>query len=244
MRNVLLASVCALACAGTPALAQGVAATAQGTFGNIAGAASWSVDGAVSVPLDWNGLSVEGNLGDRGASFLHVFDGGGSVVWSGMDVRLAASVLYNRLSGFGGSANETQFGGGGEWYVLPSLTASVIGGGIAGTQSGGYVGGTLKWYFDPDIALDGFVHYTSVASAHETDFGAHAEWLPMEDLPISVGATYTHINLSGGGFGTGNTDTWWVGLKLYLNDSPATTLTDRQRTGTLDTIAPGLHFIF
>ena len=200
MKKLLLASACALACAAVsaPARADGLAGTAQGTFGNIAGAASWSVDGAVSVPLDWNGLSVEGNLGDRGASFLHVFDGGGSVVWSGMDVRLAASVLYNRLSGFGGSADETQFGGGGEWYVLPppTATASWVAASVAGKAADMWVAlsnGTLT-----RISRWRTVYDTSISSANETDFGAHAEWLPMEDLPISVGATYTHINLSAG----------------------------------------------
>jgi hypothetical protein len=244
MKKFLLASVCALACAaGTPALAQGVAFTADGSFGNVLGFPSWSFDGALSVPLDWNGLSVEGDIGDRGFDGVHVFDAGGSLVWSGMDVRLAASVLYNRLTAFGGSGDETQFGAGGEWFIDPSWTASVMGGGMTGSSSGGYVGGTLKWYFFPDAALDGFVHYTSLSGAHETDFGAHAEWLPDEELPVSVGANYTHVNLSGFG-GGGNTDTWLVALKLYLNDSPATTLVDRQRTGTLDTIQPGFHFIF
>jgi hypothetical protein len=243
MKKLLLASACALACAGTPALAEGVAATAQGTFGNVAGFPTWSADGAVSVPLGWDDLSVEGDLGDRGVDGAHIFDGGGSLVWSQPEFRVAGSVLYNRLTGFGGGVDETQYGAGGQWFFGEAFTASVLGGGISGSASGGYVGGNLKWYFDPDIALDGFVNYTSLSGAHETDFGAHAEWLPMEDIPISVMANYTHTNLSGFGF-SGNTDIWWAGLKLYLNDSPATTMEDRQRTGTLDTIAPGLHFVF
>jgi hypothetical protein len=247
MKNLLLASTCALACAviAPPAFAEGIAFTGQGSFGNIAGFPTWSGEGSLNVPLDWySGLSVEGNLGDRGFDSEHTFDGGGSVIWTDPDFRLAGSVLYNRLSAGGSSIDETQYGGGAEWFFSPWLTASAQGGGISGQFSGGYVGGHLKGYIMPDMAVDGFVNYTSLSGVHETDYGAHAEWLPMEDLPVSVGATYDHINISGSGFGSGNTDAWFATVKLYLNDSPATTLVDRQRTGTLDTISPAFNFIF
>ena len=242
MKNLLLASVCALACATVaPAFADGIAATGEGTYGNLAGHTTWSADGSLYVPLDWmNGLGVQGDLGDRGVGPVHVFDGGGSLIWTDPQFRLAGSVIYNRLSLFGGTIDETQYGGGGEFYFSPWLTASAQGGGITGTASGGYVGGHLKGYVMPDFAVDGFVNYTSLSGGHITDYGAHAEWLPMEDLPVSIGGTFDHFDVSGGG----SADTWMINLKLYLNDSPATTLVDRQRTGTLDTITPRFNFLF
>src|SRR5258706_6029432 len=91
MKKLLLASACAFACAVTavPALADGVAATGQGTFGNFEGFPTWSADGSVNVPLDlYSGLSVEGNLGDRGFDGLHIFDAVGIVIWSDTQVLL------------------------------------------------------------------------------------------------------------------------------------------------------------
>lgn len=250
MRKYLVASACVLAGGlfASPAFADGVAATAQGTFGNILGFPSWSIDGSVSAPIGWEGLSVEGNLGDRGFDSVHIFDGGGDLIWSDPNFRVAGSVKYNRLTALGSSTDVTQFGAAGQYFFGDMITASVQGGANTGGLHGGYVGGNLKWYFMPDVALDGFVNYNDLNhsggfSAHETDYGAHAEWLPWETMPISLNANYTHVHLSAFGSG-GDTDTWWVGLKLYLNDSPATTLVDRQRTGTLDTLQPNFNFVF
>ena len=250
MKKLLLASTCALACAAVavPALADGIAATGQGTYGNIAGHTTWTADGSVNLPLDWySGLSVEGNVGDRGFSSIHVFDAGGSVIWTDPDFRLAGSVLYNDLTSGGSSIDATQFGAGAEWYFNPWLTASARGGAIAGKVHGGYFGGTVKWYVMPDLAVDGFIDYTDLAHkapgavlVNETNYGAHVEWLPMEDIPVTVGANYTRVHLAPG---STDTDTWFLAIKFYFNDSPATTLVDRQRTGTLDTISPTFHFL-
>jgi hypothetical protein len=126
---------------------------------------------------------------------------------------------------------------------MPELTLGLDGGGIGGTLSGGYVAGTVKYYFMPDLALDGFIHYNTFSSAKFTDYGAHVEWMPFDTMPVSVGAKYDHLQVSGS-IGSFNTDTWMATVKLYLNDSPATTLEDRQRTGALDTIQPYLSFVF
>ena len=253
MRKYLLASACVLAggLATSSALAEGIAATGQGTFGNILGFPSWSANGALDVPLDWEGLSLDGTVGDRGADSLHLFDAGGSLVWSDPQFRIAGSALYNRLNGSGRSTDTTQLGGGGEWYFTDQITAAVRGGANVGALHGGYIGGTGKFYVTPDVAIDGFVDYSDLAHhfagvLNETDYGAHAEWLPMEDIPIALEGNYTHVHVAGSGLGfsgTGDTDTWWVGVKLYLNESGATTLVDRQRTGTLDTIQPVQHFL-
>jgi hypothetical protein len=242
MKRYLLASACALACSAvaTPSFADGIAGTADGTFGNVLGHPSWSATGVLNVPLNWSDLSVEGAIGDSGVSIFHVFNGGGSLVWSQPDFRLAGSVVYNRVSIGGGSFDETQYGGGAEWFANPWLSLSALGGGITGSSSGSYVGGDVKGYVMPNLAFDGFVNYLSLASTNETDYGVHGEWLFCDDFPVSVGGTYDHIDFGGGG----NTDTWLLQVKFYFNDSPASTLVDRQRTGTLDTIRPSFKFLF
>lgn len=260
MRKQLLTSVLivvgTLSASSAVAEVPGVAATIDGSWGNVAGVPVWTTSGAVNVPLDWNGLSIEGNLGSAGAGkpgiYAHLFNGGGSIVWSpSSPFRIAASVNYNQFKAEGLTLDETQYGAGGEWFATPWLTLSVGGGGVGGKVNGGYVGGDIKGYWTPDLAFDGFVNYLSgsisSASGHVTDFGVHAEWLPSEEVPLSFGARYDHFEGSAGvtGFGSasGSTDAFFVTLKFYLNDSPATTLEDRQRTGTLDTIRPSILFV-
>ena len=155
--------------------------------------------------------------------------------------------MYNQFAFGGPHIDETQFGVGGEWYANPWLTFGVQGGGVAGTFGGGYVGGTIKGYVMPNLSLSGNVNYIgldSTPSAHETQWGANAEWLVSEEFPVSLNASYQHEEFSISGFGSGHGDLWTVGLKLYLNDTPARTLVDRNRTGTLDTIGAPLQVKF
>jgi len=261
MRKYLLASASIVSCAlfASSALAEvsGVAGTLDGNYGNVAGVPTWSVNGAANVPVGWEGLSIEGDLGQLGAGkpgfYGHLSNGGGNIVWSdpSTQFRIAGSVNYNQFKAEGGTLDEWQFGGGGQWFFNPWLTFSADGGGVGGKVSGGYGDGDIKGYWFPDLAFDGFVHYLSGgisgASGHITDLGVHVEWLPEEEVPLSFGARYDHLEASVGanGFGSvsGNTDAWFVTLKFYVNDSPASSLVDRQRTGTLDDIKPSLLFV-
>jgi hypothetical protein len=243
MKRYLLASACALALA-SPAYAQnGISFDTLGTFGNVIGFPSWSLGAEVNVPLGADGFSIDASGGATGISNAHTYNVGGSLMWSGEDFRLAGSVNYNDLTGAKQSFSETQIGGAGQWFANRWLTATLGGGAFAGASSGGYVNGDLKGYVCPDAALDGFVDYQSfTGGGHLTDYGLHAEYLPFEHMPISIGATYDHIEAGTAKGKSGGTDTWWIGLKLYLNDNDASTLEDRQRTGTLDTMQPALHF--
>ncbi|MBV9331395.1 MAG: hypothetical protein JOZ55_07565 [Alphaproteobacteria bacterium] len=99
----------------------------------------------------------------------------------------------------------------------------------------------------PDLSVAGVVNNISISDMgvnfHETDYGAKAEWLVMEDFPVSVTGSYEHANVTVFGF-SGSTDIWTVGLKLNLNSSGPVTLVEHNRTGTLDTIGSALqpHF--
>lgn len=253
MKNALLLGVAALALAiVSPASAQpGWAGSVNGEFGNIAGAPYWNFDGAVQIPLDWNDLTVQVNGGAAGASVLHAYDGGGSLIWNAPDFRLAGTVIYNQINVAGLSLSETQLGVGGEWYPMPWLTLSAQGGGILGKADGGYVGGTAKGYIFPDLSVAGFVNYASLSkfgiNFTETDFGAKAEWLPWESIPVGVTGDYTRVRLAAGG-GSFSTDLWTVGLKLHLNEAGEIPLVQHDRTGTLDTIggpiSSSIGFVF
>ena len=239
MKNGLLiaASVLALAAAAPASAEVPWAGSVNGDFGNIAGAPYWDIGGSVQIPLDWNDLSLQLTGGGAGASVLHAYDGGGSLVWNSPDFRLAGTAIYNSINVAGFSASETQLGGGGEWYAMPWLTLSAQGGGILGKASGGYVGGTAKGYIFPDLSVAGFVDYTSLSrmgfNANVTGYGARAEWLPWESIPVGVTGGYTRLQFSGG---AGSTDAWTVGLKLHLNEAGEIPLVQHDRTGTLDTI--------
>jgi hypothetical protein len=235
MKRLLLLSTCVLALGATPALAQDWAVTLDGSYVNANAngfsADGYAFDGAAAIPLGWSNLSVEADLGDRGLSSGHNFDGGGSLVWSGSDFRVAGTVIYNQLTS-GGSINETQYGGGGEWYASPWLTAHVQGGGVSGFFNAGYVGGGLKAYVMPDLSIDGTINYVSLSGGpSETDYNVHAEWLVSESIPLAVHGGYTRADLAGT-----DINLWSVGLKLYLNGNGNAPLVEQNRTGTLDTI--------
>ena len=261
MSKCVFASACVLAGAlfssAATAEISGVAGTLDGNYGNVAGVPTWSVNGAADVPLGWEGLSIEGDLGQVGSGkpgiYGHLSNGGGNLVWSDPSgqFRIAGSYNYNQFKVEGLTLDEQQYGGGGQWFFNQWLTVSADGGGVAGKVSGSYVDGDVKGYWIPDLAFDGFVHYLNGsitgASGHITDLGVHVEWLPEEEVPLSFGARYDHLEASGtiNGFGSasGNTDAWFVTLKFYVNDSPASSLEDRQRTGVLDDIKPSLLFL-
>jgi hypothetical protein len=248
MKRLLAASACALALGATSASAAPWSVTIDGGYQGMNCCHEtfdgYYYDGAASIPLGISDLSLELNLGDRALIEAHDFDAGGSLVWNGGDLRVAATVLYNDISFGGFSANETQYGGGAEWYVNPWLTVSGQGGGFTGQVSAGYVGGTVKGYVMPDLSLAGNVLYTSISGgAHETDYGLSAEWLVLKSspFPVALNAGYQQVDFSNG---VPNFQYWKLGLSIYLNGQGATTLVDKNRTGTLDTIGPVRPLIY
>jgi hypothetical protein len=60
-----------------------------------------------------------------------------------------------------------------------------------------------------------------------------------DTLPISLTARWEHTDFGFSSFSSFGPDSFFVGLKLYLNEGMAPqTLVDHNRTGTLDTIGP------
>ena len=255
MKRLLLASACLLAFVKMSSTQAAAAAlTIDGAYdnsvlgeggGNVNG---FDVNGAANVPLYWGNLSAELDVGDEGVGALHTFDGGGGVVWTDPDFRLAGTVVYNRGSAGGLHLEETTIGGGGEWYPRDWLTLGVQGGAIAGTFAGGFVGGTVKAYVTPDLSIAGFSTFSDwkvtflQKFVEETDYGVKAEFLPSERIPLTIRAEYTRQQI--GGFGgilgpAAHDNLLTLGVRLYLDDSWAPMpLVEHNRTGTLDTIGP------
>ncbi len=159
----------------------------------------------------------------------------GALVWQGADWRLGPNFGFQSNSKGSFSSNTYNYGAYADYFVSPAITLSGKGGGFSSNPGSGgyYLGGALKGYVNPDFAIDGAIDYTrftSFGGSSETDFTIRSEWLVSESTPVSVFGGYTYSGFSPGSF---NVSTVFVGIKLYTNGNGATTLVDRQRTGTL-----------
>ena len=226
-------SIAAILLASTVPVAANAAVSANlsGSYANFTsgGGDLWNVDGAIADTFGSNwGAEVNGGYHNESGHGAGNF--GGALFWQCPNFRAAASGNYLSI----GSAHISNYGVGGEWFASPQWTLAVRGGGVSanGGASGGYVGGDAKFYFMPNIAVDGGVDYFSIGGAHITTENVRAEWLVSQTTPVSIFGGYTHIDVSGG-----TQDAFVIGLKLYLNDPAGGTLVDRQRGGNLGYIA-------
>lgn len=162
------------------------------------------------------------------------WNAGGEAFWRGMMGTLGATGGYDSLDH--PNAHITHYGGFGEYY-LNSITFAAKGGGFSGTASadGYYAGGEVLGYLAPNFALSGNVNYYhfnhTVANPnfHETDFTAEGEWLMSQRVPVSLYGGYTFSDYSGA-----HANTFFVGLRFYMNPASNAPLIERQREGTLD----------
>jgi len=209
-----------------------ISANLSGSYANFTsgGGDIWNVDGAVSDTFsnNWGGEVTGGyhnSSGDSGGNF------GGALFWYDPDFRAAVSGNYLSLGG----AHISNYGVGGEWFASSQFTLAVRGGGdqANGGLSGGYVGGDVKFYIMPNLALNGGVDYVSFASAHFTTEDIRAEWLISQTCPVSIFGGYTHLDAGSGGGGGTSEDAFFVGIKIYTNDPAGGALVDRQRGGNL-----------
>lgn len=204
-----------------------VSANLSGSYANFSngGGDVWNVDGAVSDTFSMNwGAELTGGYhnagGDSGGNF------GGALFWQSPNFRVAASGNY---LDFG--VHISNYGVGGEWFAAPQWTVAIRGGGVSGTggTSGGYVGGDVKFYIMPNLALNGGVDYVGLSGASITSEDVKAEWLISQSTPVSIFGGYQHTDISGGS----STDAFIVGIRIYTNEPGGGTLVDRQRGGNL-----------
>jgi hypothetical protein len=243
MRRVLLGAVCALAVgAAAPASAQIWGASADGDYFNTSGIPGYDANLAVNIPLNWDQLSLQMDVGTHAFDSAHDKNFGGALIWNDAsgEFRLAAVANYNHDVLGPLRLNETPIGAGAEWYPTDWLTLGARGGGIVGSGYGEYAGAALKVYPLEDFSIAGTIDYTGLTyhslPVHETDYGANAEWLVSETFPMAITSSYIHSHFDGAGAGSATANTVSVGLKFYVNEFGAGALAPRDRTGTLDTI--------
>ncbi len=220
--------------------------------GHNIGGSIFGIGGALETPIDFLGASVEAQAGyhdveDAGSH--NNWNIGGTVFWPLASGRVGASAMYHSVD-LGGGTNDTvwNYHAAGEWFAGDRFTLGAKAGGASGGLGlgGWYAGAEAVFYACPDLALSATADYAKDDNwtffSHESDFTLSAEWLISEQTPISVYGGYSwaeaHI---GWPVGTPNANILFAGLRFYLNGNGATTLVDRQRTGTtgwLSSFAP------
>ncbi|MBV9330510.1 MAG: hypothetical protein JOZ55_03040 [Alphaproteobacteria bacterium] len=221
--------------------------------GGNGSADGFDAGGAVAIPLGWSGLNVQGQggysylshvLGPYSANQLNI---GGTVYWADPTWRIGGVYNYIANNAIGSTFKLNEYGGAAEFFFAPEITLAANGGGFSGNfhVSGWYVGGHATGYIMPDLGITGAVEYTDAttlgapgSTGTEVDLTAQGEWLVSEEIPVSVFGGYTYSSLNSG-FGLGsNGNTFFVGLKLRLNESGAGDLVDRDRSGPMINTTP------
>ena len=226
----------------------------SGTFGiDYANLSPSTGDGADQSGFAANGLfPFDRNFGiDIGAGYHRVsgagFDldhwtAGASLVWSVDDLRLGPSFGFQSSSVNSFAMDTYNYGGFVDYFATPHLTLSAKAGGFSSDPGDGgyYIGGQLKAYLTPNLALSGTIdhtHFNAFLGSDEDDYGLLGEYLfgGGDDYdcwwpPTSFYVSYTHTDFSPGGF---KIDTVGFGIKLYTDGNGATTLRGRERTGVL-----------
>ena len=188
----------------------------------------YGASGTLQIPVnvgwtDQSGFEVIGGYRRPDVGGVDFWNIGGALYAGNNMGRVAADITYHSVAG----ASFNAYGAGGEWFATPNVNLAVRGGGLSGDQfDGGYVGAQGAWYACPDFALSVGVDYWSAAYNMTSEI-FQAEWLPSETLPVSVYTGFQHLNVAGG-----DANTFFVGVKLYVNGDGAATLLDRQRNGT------------
>jgi|HubBroStandDraft_2_1064218.scaffolds.fasta_scaffold29961_2 hypothetical protein len=248
--SALFASACVLAMAA-PASAQ-FAGTIGADYTHVSvhsdSANIWNINGQGAFNVPDTGFNVQGNVGYSNLSADsengNVWRGGGAAFFSDEMFRIGATATYSSFEVHDfASINFTNYGGFAEWF--PGMfTLGVKGGGVNisanafgldGNANGAYVGGEAVAYVMPDLALEGTVDYTDFSHGlHETDFTPQVEWMLSEDVPVSVYGGYTYSSLSASQFSSGNANTFFIGLRFYMDTNGSQALIDRQRSGVVN----------
>lgn len=185
------------------------------------------------------GVHVQGNAGYNYVTLpgTHIsnWNIGGSGYWRGEMGRAGALVNYTDIHlSVLGSAHTTNFGGFGEYFANDYFTFGVKGGGFSGDVDGGYAGIQVTGYVFSDFAVSGGINYAHVNRiGAETDLSVQGEYLLSEEIPFSVFSSYTYSDISDGG---GRMSTFQVGIRFYFNTDGFSSLTERQRSGTVGSI--------
>lgn len=240
IRAHLLGYVAALALVPATASAAGMAGTVSLDYENMDfygggfSANSWggAAAGVVNVGGAWN-IEADGSYHHASASGLDANNWSitGTAFWMDNKGRIGVQAGYDAGEGIA-TVHAFNYGVVGEWFALPNLSIAVKGGGLTGSSgvNGYYAGLQGKAYIIPNLVFSAAIDYSRFSAFHETDYKLEGEWLVSQSTPISVFAGYSNSDFQGAGT---DVDIWMIGVRLYCNDPPGTSLVDRQRSGTL-----------
>jgi hypothetical protein len=203
----------------------------------------WGFRASGLFPFAHNfGLDIDAGYHKVSSEFFDLdnWTAGASLVWQVDKFRLGPSFGFQSNSVNTFTMNTYNYGGFVDYFATPHLTLSAKTGGFSSDPGGNgyYIGGQIKGYLTPNLALSGAIdhtHFNAFQGSDENDYGLDAEYLFWDDEdcwwpPTSFYVSYDHTTFSPGSF---DIDTVGFGIKLYTDGNGATTLRDRQRTGVL-----------
>ncbi len=167
---------------------------------------------------------------------LDTWTSGGAITWRNDAYAFGVNGNYQTERAVGNNINYGTYGVFGEWYPVADLTLRARGGGISGgfaqfNKDGGYYGVGANYYVLPQLALKTDFSYTTLGSLHWTDFEIGPEYMPLEGVPVSLAADYTHEDVGYVGTPT-HSDGVMVRLTWHLGDGNSLAAFDR--SGPLD----------
>ncbi|HEX3674097.1 MAG TPA: hypothetical protein VHU87_07460 [Rhizomicrobium sp.] len=211
---------------------------------NSHSANQWNANGSAVLTIDNPGINLQINAGNSNVTIPKMNDTndwgyGGDFYWRDYAGDFGVNVNESTFSGPGtGDRNFLSGGFFGEFFVSQNLTLRAKGGRMQGDVDGWYGDTGLVYYAFDAMALS--VTADTIQLQHDgpkfTDGEIGVEYLPVRDVPISLGLNYTfgrsqHLI---GGFG-GDTNIFSIALKAYFGGGGRNGgLVDYQRNGATD----------
>jgi len=206
----------------------------------------WNANGSVLVSIGNPGFNLQADFdNDNLSASAHGGDFwsyGADAYWrdyaGAIGLNADAHAISNSIEN-GKGADFTNYGGFGQWYAAPEATLELKGGWMSGHYDGPYAGGGIVGYPLDSLALDLTADYAKADSQNTQlkDVGIFVEWLPLPEIPVSVGFGYTRTEIDGAvvpPFGDRDLDVWSVAIKAYFGGGGAgNTLRDYQRNGAV-----------
>ncbi len=238
MRNMILASACAVALLASGAASAQVTGTLGGGYSRVldgGGADIYGLNGSLAAGLG-QGWTLEGT-----GSYFNLNPGGLDLWNTGLN--LSAATGFGRIAAGATHAgvaagHGTTYGAGADWFFSEDITLSLKGGGhyATGGNDGGFAGLQGIYYLNPNLALSASAEYVAASFADINSQKIKAEWKFSDTLPLSFYGGYQRYE-------TGGTDVnaLFVGVKFYLDGAP--NLVGSHRTGSLGYIGQSIFQI-
>ncbi|HEY3639391.1 MAG TPA: hypothetical protein VGK90_14680 [Rhizomicrobium sp.] len=202
----------------------------------------WNANGSILFTLDNPGFNLQGNFINNGVSAWanggDFWSYGGDAFWRD---RAGAIGLNFDSHSFSSGTDFDSFGAFGQWYVAPIATLEFKGGWLSQHYDGPYGSVAAVGYPLDSIALTLNADYAKANHLEPElkDIGLTAEWLPLTELPVSIGIGYTRAEvdrlLVSNSDSNRSLDIFSVSFKVYFGAGGyGNTLRDYQRNGPVN----------